>query len=276
MADQQNQLQTSALQKLKAVLNNATMQQNFKNILADNAGAFMASIIELFQSDKYLQECDPNKVLLEALKAATLKLSINKQMGFAYIVPYKNKGVPIPQFQLGYKGYIQLAMRTGQYRYINADIVYEGETVTHDRITGMVEIVGEPTSEKPIGYFAYFELLNGFKKAVYWNKEKVAKHAQAKSKSWKSPTSAWHTDFDAMALKTVLRNILSKYGVMSIEFVNAVSKDYDDSSDVEVAEKANKTDMTIDGEFDEEARQMTSEAIVQQVSESAPVVDPGF
>lgn len=273
MANQQNQLQTSALQKLKAVLNNSTMQQSFKSILADNAGAFMASIIELFQSDKYLQECDPNKVLLEALKAATLKLSINKQMGFAYIVPY-NK---VPTFQIGYKGYIQLAMRTGQYRYINADIVYEGETVTHDRITGMVEIGGEPQSDKPIGYFAYFELLNGFKKAVYWTREKVTKHAQAKSKSWKVSTSAWHTDFDAMALKTVLRNILSKYGVMSIEFVDAMRSDFDDAADAEVAEHANQTPVTINGEFEEDTAAVESEA-TQQPEDATPDMppEPGF
>ena len=239
------QLQTRGLQQLKGILANDTMKKNFENILKENSGAFMASIIELYQSDASLQMCDPNKVILEALKAATLKLPINKQLGFAYIIPYKNKGASIPQFQLGYKGYIQLAQRSGQYRYINADIIYEGEIVKYNRVTGMLEIAGEATSDKAIGYFAYFQLLNGFEKAVYWTTEKVTAHARKYSKSYSSPTSVWHTNFDAMALKTVIKNIISKYGVMSVEFANAVANDTDDSVENEVNQNANKAPIVL-------------------------------
>lgn len=236
MPENQVVLKTNSLSKLKGILNNETMQQNFRNILAENAGAFMASIIELYQSDGNLQKCDPNKVVLEALKAATLKLPINKQLGFAYIIPYGN----VPTFQLGFRGLIQLAQRSGQYRYINADVVWEGENVSYNRITGMLEISGKATSDTPVGYFAYFQLLNGFEKCVYWTREKVEAHAKRYSKAWSKADSPWHTNFDAMALKTVLKTIISKYGVMSVEFANAIANDsVDDRVEAEVAQNAN-------------------------------------
>jgi recombination protein RecT len=236
MAETQVTLKTNSLAKLKGILNNETMQQNFRNILAENAGAFMASIIELYQSDGALQKCDPNRVVLEALKAATLKLPINKQLGFAYIIPYNN----VPTFQLGFRGLIQLAQRSGQYRYINADVVCEGESVNYNRITGMLEISGTAKSETPVGYFAYFQLLNGFEKCVYWTREKVEAHAKRYSKAWSKADSPWHTNFDAMALKTVLKTIISKYGVMSVEFANAIANDsVDDRIEAEAAQNAN-------------------------------------
>lgn len=238
-------LQTNGLQKLKAVLNNETMQMQFRNILADNAGAFMASIIELYQSDSTLQQCDSNKVVLEALKAATLKLPINKQLGFAYIVPYRTAGAYLPQFQLGYKGYIQLAQRSGQYRYLNADMVYEGENVVNNRLTGMAEITGQATSDKVIGYFAYFQLLNGFEKCVYWTREKVEAHAKKFSKTWNAQGGPWHTNFDAMAMKTVIRNLISKFGPMSVEFADAVAGDMNGDYEADANENANGAPVTI-------------------------------
>lgn len=273
-----NQLQTNGYKQLKTILNNDTMKQSFRNVLEENAGAFMASILELYQSDTALQECDPNKIILEALKAATLKLPINKQLGFAYIIPYKG----IPQFQLGYKGYIQLAQRSGQYRYINADVVYEGEQVTYDRITGMLMITGEATSDTPIGYFAYFQLLNGFEKCVYWTREKVEAHAKRYSKAWNRQNSPWHTNFDAMALKTVIRNIISKYGVMSVEFANAVAEDtsVEERIEGEIVENANKTPLTIPEEVkpdDKEAAPPEEESPdVPESIEPDDDFDPGF
>lgn len=273
-----NQLQTNGYKQLKTILNNDTMKQSFRNVLEENAGAFMASILELYQSDTALQECDPNKIILEALKAATLKLPINKQLGFAYIIPYKG----VPQFQLGYKGYIQLAQRSGQYRYINADVVYEGEQVTYDRITGMLMITGEATSDTPIGYFAYFQLLNGFEKCVYWTREKVEAHAKRYSKAWNRQNSPWHTSFDAMALKTVIRNIISKYGVMSVEFANAVAEDtsVEERIEGEIVENANKTPLTIPEEVkpdDKEAAPPEEESPdVPESIEPDDDFDPGF
>lgn len=244
-----NNLQTAGLAQLKGVLANETMKKNFENILKENAGAFMASIIELYQSDTYLQKCNPNAVVLEALKAATLKLPINKALGFAYIIPYGTT----PTFQLGYRGIIQLAQRSGQYRHINAGEVYEGEQVNYNRISGMLEISGEATSENVIGYFAYFQLMNGFEKAVYWSRDKVIAHAKKFSQAYKSgkKDSPWFTNFDAMALKTVLKSIISKYGPMSVEFADAMANDNDERIEAEVAENANQKPITIEQEFGE-------------------------
>lgn len=252
-----NNLQTSGLSQLKGVLANETMKRNFENILKENAGAFMASIIELYQSDTYLQKCDPNKVVLEALKAATLKLPINKSLGFAYIIPYGNT----PTMQLGYKGIIQLAQRTGRYKYINAGEVYEGESVSYNRITGMLEISGEATSDKVIGYFAYFQLLNGFEKAMYWSTERVIAHAKKFSQAYKAgkKDSPWFTNFDAMALKTVLKSIITRYGPMSVEFADAMAHDTDDRVEAEVAENANQTPVTIPTEFAESGPEADAE-----------------
>ena len=137
------------------------------------------------------------------------------------------------------KGLIQLTQRSGQYKYLNADIVYEGECVNYNRITGMLEVSGNATSDTPIGYFAYFQLLNGFEKCVYWTREKVEAHAKRFSKAWSKADSPWHTDFDAMALKTVLKALISKYGVMSVEFASAISQDVEETVESEIAENAN-------------------------------------
>lgn len=262
-----NSLQTSGLSQLKGVLANETMKRNFENILKENAGAFMASIIELYQSDTYLQQCDPNKVVLEALKAATLKLPINKGLGFGYIVPYKGN----PQFQMGYKGIIQLAQRSGQYKYLNAGEVYEGEVVNYNRITGMLEISGEATSDKVIGFFAYFRLMNGFEKATYWSTEKVLAHAKKFSQAYKSgkKDSPWFTNFDAMAIKTVLKSIVTKYGPMSVEFADAMAHDNDDRIEAEVEEKANQQPVTIPTEFAEPS-QTADGPVEDEDEEEAP------
>ncbi len=199
------------------IVNAKSTQQLLKNALKENSGAFAASIIDLYNSDTYLQACDPRQVFGECLKAVSLKLPINKQLGFAYVIAYKG----VPQFQIGYKGLIQLALRTGAYKHINADVVYEGEFRSVDKLTGEVDISGEATSDTAIGYFAYIETTNGFKKALYWSKEKIVEHAKKFSKSYNSANSVWKSNFDAMAIKTVLRNLLIKYGYMSIEMMNA-------------------------------------------------------
>ena len=220
------------IDRLKNILAAESVQEQFKSVLRENAGAFVASIIDLYNTDKTLQLCDPKNVVMEALKAASLKLPINKQLGFAWIVPYRDgkTGQYIPSFQLGYKGYIQLCMRTGAYRYINADVVYEGELVKHDKLTGEIEIdPSKRTSDKKIGYFAFIETLNGFRKTLYMSVEEVTKHAQQYSKSYGSKNSVWASDFDAMALKTCLRLLLSKYGVMSVEMQRAYIEDSTDT-----------------------------------------------
>lgn len=228
--------QENPVAKLKRVLNVDSVQQQFKNALKEGTGLFVASLIDLYANDKYLQQCDPNAVIMEALKAATLKLPINKSLGFAYIVPYKNNKQQsyIPTMIIGYKGYLQLAQRTAQYRYINADCVFEGEKIEQDRLTGEIIISGEPISETAIGYFAHIETINGFRKTIFWSKEKVISHAKRYSQSYASDYSPWKKQFDTMAIKTVIRFLLGRYGIMSVDMANAVDIDSGDDKEPEI------------------------------------------
>lgn len=265
------------VERLKAILYADSVQEQFQNVLKENAGAFVASIIDLYNTDKTLQMCDPKNVVMEALKAASLKLPVNKQLGFAYIIPYKDgkTGQYIPTFQLGYKGYIQLAMRTGAYKYINADVVYEGELIKHDKLTG--EIVIDPekrASDKKIGYFAYIETLNGFRKTLYMSIEEVTKHAQRYSKSYGNKNSVWATDFDAMALKTVLRLLLSKYGIMSIEMQTAIAEDMVDAADRAIKGEEIEEETAIEADYEiqeeqEEIKENSVEGDIKNIIERA-------
>ena len=223
----QEQRQLSPVNQMKNLLANQGMQNLFKDAVNDNKDRFIASIIDLYNGDSSLQECDPKEVAMEALKAATLNLPINKNLGYAYIVPYKSKGISRPQFQIGYKGYIQMAQRSGQYKALNYGILYEGMEVKRDFLRGTFEIIGEPKSDKVIGYFAYFQLLNGYEKALYMSKEEIINYAKRYSRSFGSDYSPWKNQFDDMAQKTVLRRLLMKYGVLSTEFREAAKREED-------------------------------------------------
>ena len=214
-----NQVARRPVDKLKAIINQDSVKEQFQNALGKHRDLFVASLIDVYSDG--LQKYDASLVIQEALKAAVLKLPISKSLGFAYIVPYKGK----PQFQIGYKGMIQLAMRSGQLKILNAGPVYEGEYQSFNKLTGIVDLDGKKTSEVVVGYFSYMELINGFQKAEYWTKEQVTEHAKAKSPSYKHRSSAWHTDFDAMATKTVLRSMLGKYAPMSVDFIAALTYD---------------------------------------------------
>jgi recombination protein RecT len=210
--------QPTTVQTLKGLLASPTLKKRFEEILDKRAPQFMTSIVNLYSSDQMLQKCEPMSVISAAMVAATLDLPVDKNLGYAWIVPYGNKA----QFQIGYRGYIQLALRTGQYKSINVIEVYEGELKKWNRLTEELEIDFDgKVSDVVIGYAAYFELVNGFRKTVYWTKEQVEKHRQKYSKSGHS----WKENYDAMAMKTVLRNMLAKWGILSIEMQNAFNED---------------------------------------------------
>jgi recombination protein RecT len=216
--------QPTTVQTLKGLLASPTLKKRFEEILDKRAPQFMTSIVNLYSSDQMLQKCEPMSVISAAMVAATLDLPVDKNLGYAWIVPYydSKKGAYVAQFQLGYKGYIQLALRTGQYQSINVIEVYEGELKKWNRLTEELEIdFDSKTSDVVVGYAAYFELVNGFRKTVYWTKEQVEKHRQKYSKSGHS----WKENYDAMAMKTVLRNMLAKWGILSIEMQNAFNED---------------------------------------------------
>ena len=198
------------------------IKQKFNEVLDKGAPAFVTSILSLVKSTPQLAAADPKTVVSAAMTAATLKLPINPNLGFAYIVPYKDTAT----FQMGYKGYIQLAMRTGQYKTINASVVYEGQIEDVDFVTGEI-IRGKKKSDKVVGYVAYFELINGFSKMVYMSHEDMMRHALTYSQAYKydqksgKKSSVWTTNFEAMGLKTVLKQLISKYGIMSIDMQGA-------------------------------------------------------
>ncbi len=232
--------QISKVEKLKSILNAGSVQEQFKNALNENSGVFVASIIDLYNNDNNLQQCDPGQVVMEALKAAVLKLPINRSLGFAWIIPFNNSiknpdgtwgKKMVPTFQIGYKGYIQMAMRTGQYRIINADCVFEGEYRSKNKLTGEFDLSGEATSDKIVGYFAHIETINGFAKTLYMTRDKVTSHAKKFSKTFGAKNSIWDSNFDEMAIKTVLRNLLSHYGLLSVEMISAMNTDIE--SDVQ-------------------------------------------
>jgi len=232
--------------RLKEVMASPSVQEQFRNALADNAPLFVASVIDLFSSDTYLQKCDPALVVAECLKAATLKLPINKSLGFAYVVPYKG----IPQFQVGYKGLLQLALRTGQYRRLNDGAILEGQAVKSNPLTGDLDISGDAKSDKAIGFFAYFQLTNGFEKSIYLTAEQAIAHGKKFSASFSSASSPWKTNFEAMAIKTCWKKILSKYGIMSVEMINVMANDDQPAHEADYQENANKTLIDITPEPD--------------------------
>jgi recombination protein RecT len=206
-----------------------TVKAQMQRVLDDNIDSFVASVIDLYTGDTYLQNCHPELVVMQALKAATLKLPVIKSLGFAYIVPFKSGDKYIPTMIIGYKGLIQLAIRTNQYRIINADVVYEGEYKTCNKLTGEFDLTGEKKSDRVIGYFAHFELKSGFSKTIFMTRERVDAHAKKFSKSYNTAQSPWKTDFDSMALKTTIRGLFSKWGALSVEMQSALT---DDDADI--------------------------------------------
>lgn len=254
MNNQNNQIQPNGIATtgtvLSSMLNAESVQAQFRNALGEHKDTFVASIIDLYNADRSLATCRTADIVKECLKAATLKLPLNKALGFSYVVVYKNnvkqpdgtwQQVPTPTFILGYKGYIQLAMRTGQYRTINADVVYEGELQRGNKLTGEINLNGEKKSDRVIGYFCHFELLNGFSKTLYVSVDEMAAYAKKYSPSVGRATTVeqliekanqgasekksvgWEGNFNDMAIKTVVRRLLSKYGYLSVEMQNAMA-----------------------------------------------------
>lgn len=218
---------------IKQLLDMDVYKKRINEIMGKKAAPFMASIVNISNLPS-LKDSDKSSIISSAIVAATLDLPIDPNLGFAYIVPYNTKEGKKAQFQMGYKGYIQLAMRTGQYKTINAIEVYEGEIKRVNRLTGEIEFDYDNefiNREIVVGYVAYFKLLNGFEKTVYMSKEEMEIHAKkysqsySSSKDWVVKGSLWSTDFDGMAIKTVLKRLLSKYGILSIEMQSAITND---------------------------------------------------
>lgn len=206
------------------------------NTLGDpkRAAGFITAITSAVATNPALTECDPGTILSAGLLGETLQLSPSPQLGQYYLVPFNDNklGRKVAQFQLGYKGYIQLAIRSGQYKKLNALAIKEGELISYDPLNEELEVqlIQDETARaeaKTIGYYAMFEYLNGFRKAIYWSKEKMEAHALQYSQGYRAHRgyTFWEKDFDSMAIKTMLRQLISKWGIMSIEFQKAYEAD---------------------------------------------------
>ena len=248
----ENQLatkQASPVVAFKNYLNSGSVQTLLANRLSSEKikTDFMNSVIEVVTGSPELQACTPQSILAESLKAASIHLPLNKALGRCYVVPFKNKGVPTATMVIGYKGYIQLAKNSGHYRNINADVVFEGQITYRNHLTGEIRIDHEPTSDKVVGFFAYIEELNGFNKTLYMSIDQMAHYAKTyvtylkfnnkvtedtlKQKMQYHATHGpeqgigWMSDSVTMAKKTCLRQLLTKWGDLSIEQQEAIAND---------------------------------------------------
>lgn len=231
-----------AVKNFQAVMNNSYYQTLLEDTLRENKGAFTTSLMEMFTSDPQLLQCDPNALMCEAVKAAGLRLPINKQLKQAYITVFKNKdkatgqSILTPTLIVGVKGYVELALRTNKYKNINKGTVYEGEFRGLDKITGAIDISGEKISDVPVGYFAYFKMKSGFEKVYYMTIDAVCKFAKTYAPTVKYSKITWQelkdmaikqsvdgeiggfgwfSGFKDMAEKTALRQLLDKWGELT-------------------------------------------------------------
>lgn len=294
--------------KFQTVIKAQAVQENIMSTLgsASKTKTFTAALISAVSTNRDLQACDGVSVISAALLGESLNLSPSPQLGHYYMVPFRDHGSTVKKatFQLGYKGYIQLAIRSGQYKKLNVVAVKDGELKSFNPFTEDIEVepIEDPDEReqaKTIGYYAMFELVNGFKKCMYWSKAKMEAHAdkysQAFSKDavstakfkkvsfadfeegkypredeWKY-SSFWYKDFDGMAFKTMLRQLISKWGIMSIEMQNAFASDntYKETLDPEEAPKYDDNDDAIDvdvnedtGEVKEESKQNNNDSLL--------------
>lgn len=210
-----------------------SIQLRFHELMQNRAPQFLTSILALYNNDAALRKADPVSIVQSAMIAASLDLPIEKNFGYAWIIPYKNwkTNETKAQFQMGYKGYIQLALRSGQYEKINVITVYEGQLVDWDDLTeNFVYDRTQKKSDKVIGYAAFFKLLSGFVKTVYWTKEEVERHRIEfnKAKNPEELSGAWASNYNAMAMKVVLNNLLKKWGILSVDLRTAIIEEEKD------------------------------------------------
>lgn len=225
--------------QFSSLIKSDKVQKSLESTLGDaiKAKTFTSSLISAVSTNAALRECDATTIISAALLGESLKLSPSPQLGQYYMVPFRDKsGTTKATFQLGWKGYYQLALRSGQYKNLDAVAVKEGELEDYNPITGEIKLnpIKDPLERekaKTIGYYAFFELINGFKKSMYWSKEKMKEHALKYSAGYKSDVEKgykytfWSKDFDMMALKTMYRQLISKYGIMSIDMQKAFTND---------------------------------------------------
>lgn len=220
----------NGLAVIKHYLSTDEVRNRFNDILGKKSPQFMASIVNAVAGNEKLKNCDQQSVLGAAFVAASLDLPIDPNLGRAYIIPYSGRA----QFQIGYRGLVELAIRTGQYRDMNTVEIYEDEIKEYNPILGKLKFVEDFSQctqrtngqdDKIVGYYAFYELLTGFSKGLYMTKEQVINHAKKYSQTFNFKGGVWQTHFNEMAKKTVLKRLLSKWATLSVEMQKAVVED---------------------------------------------------
>ena len=232
MANEVAKKPQTGLQKFNAMLENTRTQEYLTNVLGEKKQTFVSNMVALVSSNKALSECDPSTIMFSCLKATALGLAIDPSLGLAWVLPYRDNknNTTVATFQLGAKAYTQLALRTAQYKKINVRDVRDGEIVGEDFVSGEMQFKKlEKDREKApvVGYVAMFELINGFGKQLYMSNEEIDAHAKRFSQTYRKGYGLW-TDKDMrpkMAEKTVLKLLLSKWGVLSVEMEQAIKSD---------------------------------------------------
>lgn len=237
-----NEIQEVKKQGINTYLQSDAVKNNIVSVIGkEESQRFISSVVSAVQGNQALSECTNSSILSAALIGHSLKLPQSPQLQMFYLVPYNNKKkdangkevtVKEAVFQLSYRGYLQLAMRSGSYKHINACDIREGELKSYNPITEEYVFDAITDFEKRqtlpvVGYYAYFEMTNGYKKELYWSKEQMEAHAKKYSMSYRKGwnNSFWATDFDAMALKSMIRQLISKWGMMSVDMETAYQHD---------------------------------------------------
>ena len=305
MAYKKNEIVQQKKTGITTYLSSEAVKNNIMSVVGEkNTTRFISSIVSAVQTNPALAECTNNSILSSALLGESLKLTPSPQLGQYYMVPYDNSKTrkKEAQFQLGYKGYIQLAIRSGQYRKIVVSDIREGELVKYNPLTEDFDFAPFIDREKRlslpvIGYYAMFELVNGFGKEIYWTKEEMQKHAEKYSSGYRNDLrkhtsyTFWSKDFDAMAKKTLIRQLIGKWGIMSIEMTKAFENDMavidengnphyvDNQQDIEttvaedISENANSEEFVVDAEATDVPENESAAVEPDLTPQNAEVVD---
>lgn len=264
----------SNLKEFNGVITNVNTQNYLQQVLGAKKQEFVNNVTALVANDTALQECEPLSIMYSAIKATALDLPLDKNLGFAYVIPFDNKkkGVKEAQFQMGYKGFVQLAIRSGQFKTINVTEVRKGEIIDTDLLTGEVKLQRLPNREtlSVVGYIAYFRLTNGFEKTLFMSVDDMNLHAMQYSQTFKSDNkyvkekSKWTTDFDAMAKKTVLKLLLNRYAPLSVEMRSAITADQ--------AVISEKGEEYVDNQIEETQTEEIAQKAIEQSKETLDIV----
>jgi len=283
------QKKVSVVAQVKGILEQENVRKRFQDVLGKKASQFTASLVNVVNATPALKQCDPNSIMAAAFVAASLDLPIDSNLGFAALVPYDKsmkdangnwRKVKMAQFQIMYKGFVQLAIRSGEYSKMNCSEVYEDELSSYNPITGECEFVEDFSNcqqrmngeyDKIIGYYAWFRLRSGFQKELYMSKKEIENHAKKYSQAYRydlqknKQGSKWTTDFDTMAKKTVIKLLLSKWGILSVEMQQAIQDDQK-TYDEDGSESYSDNQPDIDDEPDPFADAITeSDADVEEI-----------